>query len=429
MAKISFPLSGKLLSTILTLPFLTSACSGGEPPLAAAGPPGVPVKLENVVPSTIKESSEFVGSLEAQQRAELRAETEGRITKIFASSGDRVTAGTPIMELSLNRSKAQLNAEIANVNVARAARANAKAELKEAEAEKVSAQAEVELQNEDFERISQLVSQGALAEQRLDQIRRDRDRAVAELEASQERIEASRASLDEANATLVQTQANVEVATEDLQDNKIVAPIAGIVGDIESKVGDYVSIGNTITTITQNQSLDLRLSIPLERSQQLRVGLPVELVSYQKDEAIVTGGISFISPQVDQQLQGILIKARFPNPDGKLRDEQFVRARVIWDERPGVLIPTTAISRLGGQEFVYVATKPEASEQEQSQTGEVQQIARQKPVKLGEIQGNKYQVLEGVEPGEKIVVSGILNLSDGTPILPESKSSSLPPQF
>lgn len=428
MAKIGVQLSGKLLSTLLTLPFLTSACGGGEPPLAAAGPPGVLVKLENVVPSTIKESSEFVGSLEAKQRVDLRAETEGRITRIFANSGDRVAAATPIMELRLDRSRAQLNAEIANVNVARAARDNAKAELKETEADKVSAQAEVELQNEDFRRISQLVSQGALAQQRLDQVKRDRNKAVAELEASQERIEAARANLDEQNALLVQTQANVEVATEDLQDNKIVAPIAGIVGDIELKVGDYVNIGDSLTTITQNQSLDLRLSIPLEKAEQLRVGLPVELVGYQKDEAIVTGRISFISPQVDQQLQGILIKASFPNPNARLRDEQFVRARVIWEERPGVLIPAMAISRLGGQEFVFVAVQPEASEQEQSQTGEVQQIARQKPVKLGEIQGNKYQVLEGVEPGEKIVVSGILNLSDGTPILTESESSSLPLQ-
>ncbi|NEO32261.1 MAG: efflux RND transporter periplasmic adaptor subunit [Symploca sp. SIO3C6] len=424
MHKFGVPLSGKFLGTLLTLPFLTSACGGGEPPLAAGTPPGVPVKLETVVPSTIKESSEFVGSLEAKQRVDLRAETEGRITRIFANSGDKVTADTPIMELRLERSRAQLNAEIANVNVARAARDNAKAELKEAKAEKLSAQAEVELQNEDFERISMLVSQGALPEQRLDQVRRDRNRAVAELEASQERIEADRASLDEANATLVQAQANVEVATEDLQDNKIVAPIAGIVGDIELKVGDYVDIGDTITTITQNQSLDLRLSIPLEKAEQLRVGLPVELVSYQKDEVIVTGGISFISPQVDQQVQGILIKASFPNPGGKLRDEQLVRARVIWEERPGVLIPTAAISRLGGQNFVYVAATPEASEQEQSQAGEAQQIAQQKPVKLGAIQGNKYQVLEGVEPGEKIVVSGILNLSDGTPILSESSSSS-----
>jgi multidrug efflux pump subunit AcrA (membrane-fusion protein) len=77
------------------------------------------------------------------------------------------------------------------------------------------------------------------------------------------------------------------------------------------------------------------------------------------------------------------------------------------------------VSRLAGETFVYVAqTKA------QSPQGQPQLIARQKSVKLGEIKGNNYQVIEGIKPGEKIVVSGILNLKDGAPIIPEASKES-----
>jgi multidrug efflux pump subunit AcrA (membrane-fusion protein) len=66
---------------------------------------------------------------------------------------------------------------------------------------------------------------------------------------------------------------------------------------------------------------------------------------------------------------------------------------------------------VAGQTFVFVAQQPQ---------GESKLIARQKPVKLGEIKGNNYQVIEGLQAGEKIIVSGILNLSDGAPIIPQS---------
>ncbi|MFP3326338.1 efflux RND transporter periplasmic adaptor subunit, partial [Planococcus sp. SIMBA_160] len=72
-------------------------------------------------------------------------------------------------------------------------------------------------------------------------------------------------------------------------------------------------------------------------------------------QPLLTGQINFIAPQVDMQAQAVLAKAVFANPDGKLKDDQFVQARIIWEENTGVLIPTTAVSRLGGQTFAFVA--------------------------------------------------------------------------
>jgi RND family efflux transporter MFP subunit len=155
-------------------------------------------------------------------------------------------------------------------------------------------------------------------------------------------------------------------------------------------------------------------SIPLERGPELRWGQRVEGTDNQGN-VLATGRISFISPQVNTSDQTIPAKAVFDNSEGQLRDGQFILAKVIWKTRPGVLIPKIAVVPLAGKDFVYVAQT-----QGQSQQGKPQLVARQKPVKLGQIQGNNVQVIEGLQPGEKIIVSGIQNLSDGVPIIPQS---------
>jgi RND family efflux transporter MFP subunit len=189
-----------------------------------------------------------------------------------------------------------------------------------------------------------------------------------------------------------------------------------MVGDIPIKIGDFADSSTTLTTVTQNRSLDLRLAIPLERRSNLRRGLRVELTDPQGNP-LGTGQISFISPQVDAAAQSILAKATFDNLQGLLLDGQYVKAKVIWNDKSGILVPTSAISRLGGQPFVFVA-KQNLTEQGQPPM----LVAEQREVQLGAIQGNAYQVIEGLQPGEKIVISGILNLSDGAPISPEALS-------
>jgi RND family efflux transporter MFP subunit len=192
------------------------------------------------------------------------------------------------------------------------------------------------------------------------------------------------------------------------------------VGDIPIKVGDFVSQGDELTTITRNDLLELNLSVPLSRSSQLRVGLPVEMIDAQ-DKAIATGTVSFISPNVDANSQTVLAKATFANIGRQLLDRQFVQARIVWNESSGIVIPVNAVTRIGGKTFAFVAETPA-----QSQPGQPQLVARQRAVQLGDIQGNNYQVLEGLKPGDKIVTAGLLNLTDGAAIAPESESNNSP---
>ena len=305
----------------------------------------------------------------------------------------------------------------AAVNSAEAARANAQAQLQSAQSERAAAAAEVELQNEQYQRRQFLVEQGALSQEELDLVQRDRLSAVAQLNSLDDQIAAARANLNQAEAAVAEAEANVAVSQDQLQNTNIVAPFAGEVGNIIVKLGEYVAPGNSLTSVTQNDPLELELAIPVQRRADLSTGLPVELEDTQGN-TIEKGSITFVSPQVNANSQTILTQAQFPNPDGQLRDSQNVRVRIIWSERSGVLVPTTAVTRVGGQAFVYVAKKP--ANQEAKTQNQPQLVARQVPVELGEIQNNSYPVLEGLQPGDRIVVSGILNLADGAPIKPQA---------
>lgn len=370
----------------------------------------VTVKLEQLQASTLINSSQFVGTLEAKERVILRPETEGRVSQILVESGEQVEVGTPVVQLSPERSQAELNRAQADVAAARSAVQTARSELAARQADVRNAQSDVNLETEEYQRTQFLVKEGAQAQQQLDRAERDREAALSQLEAAQKQVEAAKSRLEEAKANLKQTQAQVEVIQEDLQDTRIVSPIKGTIGDIRVELGEYLETGEQITAISQNEVLELNLRIPIEQADRLTKGLSVELITPNRNQPLLTGRINFIAPQVDTGAQSVLAKAVFSNPNGKLKDDQLVRARVIWNQQTGVLIPTTAVSRLGGQTFAFVA-------QEQQD----QLIAKQKPVELGPIQGNSYQVISGLKPGETLITSGIINLSDGAPIKPQQE--------
>lgn len=397
----------------------SSQTDSASPQATQAQAQAAPVGLRTLQSSTVEETSQFIGSLTSPQSVTVSPEIEGRVSQIYVAEGDEVQAGKPLIQLRPNRQTAQLSSLQAALNSAQAARANAQAQLQSVQSERSAAAAEVELQNQQTSRRQFLVEQGALAREELDLAQRDRATAIADLNSLDDRIQAARANLNQAEAAVEEARANVEVAQDQLQDTNITAPFAGEVGDIIVKLGGYVAPGNPLTSVTKNDPLELELAIPVQRRSDLRKGLPVELEDTQGNP-LGEGQITFVSPQVNANSQTILTQARFPNPDGQLRDSQDVRARIIWNERSGVLVPTTAVTRIGGQAFIYVARQQENKSQAQGQTqNQPQLVARQVPVELGEIQNNNYPVLEGLKSGDRVVVSGILNLSDGAPIKPQ----------
>lgn len=386
--------------------------SSRDNPAAAQAPPPLPVKVQTLAAGQVQSTAEFVGKLEAQERVSLQPQIQGRVDRVLVASGDRVTQGTPILTLSLDQTTADVNSAIAVVNSNRAAVATAEAQRQSAIVDRAKAASDVKLQDVQFKRAQYLVSQGAQAQSQLDTARNQLETAIATLAAADKQIAANQASVNQAQSNVDQAQAQVASTQVNLNQKQVVAPIDGIVGDFSIKAGDYVSVGQTLTSIIKNDALDMRISIPSNNAAQLRQGLPVELLDAETGKQLTRGSISFISPQINADAQSILIKARFSNADGKLRDGQYVRARIIWNQKAGILIPTQAVNRIGGQSFVYVVEEDRSKEKPQF-------VVHQKPVKLGDVQNDRYPILEGVKVGDRVATSNILKLRDGAPIQPE----------
>ena len=433
-------ITSKALGASLLFLILTSC--GKQQPEAQAPPPPVAVEVKNLDTNSVRSSSEYVGSLEAKQRVALAPRVDGRIIEIVVQEGDAVKKGDLIVQLQLGREQGEVAAAESEVSIQQANVSNAKAELRAAEAEVASAEAEVEQSRADLreqqaelelaktnmERTRFLVTEGAQSQQDLDDRTRDINAAEAQtdalraalnssqkaLSAARERVASARSAIAGQQASLKQARSRVNIATENLDFNRIVAPIDGIVSNIEPKTGDYVEAGDQITSIIQNEALELNLGVPLEQASQLKLGLPVQIVG-QESEAIAEGKIDFIAPRTDRSSQAVLVKATFSNK-GRLQDDSFARARIIWSQGSGILIPTEAVSRIAGKTFVFVAKEAEQED------GSTALVAQQKPVELGDIQGQSYQVISGLKSGDRLITSGILNLADGTPINPEDET-------
>ncbi|MEO1431859.1 MAG: efflux RND transporter periplasmic adaptor subunit [Cyanobacteria bacterium J06632_19] len=390
--------------------------SGGEQKPAGQNPQArkVPVKLATVAEGIIEDRDEYIARLESRRSVTLQPQTQGRIDKIFVNSGDRVQAGKAIMQIDSRQQQAAVNSVDAAAQAARSELQNAIATLKSLQAQRLSNIADVNLNQQEYERYKRLATQGAVSQQTRQQYGNRLATAKARLNAIDAQIQAQQASISRSEKALQQAQANTRQQQVQLQYYTVSAPIAGQVGDLRIKLGDVVNTSSQLTTITQNNPLQVEISVPQERASELRKGMPIELVDNQ-GTILGRSQVFFISPNVNQNTQSILIKALFENEKNQLRADEYIRARVIWQRRPGVLIPATAVVRLAGETFVYVAKKPDSSLENPDF------IAKQKRVKLGNIRGNNYQVLEGLMQGERIIVSGILNLRDGAPIIPDSK--------
>jgi len=342
------------------------ACGGGSAKGAASqGPAGIPVKVQTAQLFSVKDTTEYVATLKSRDSAVIMPQVEGQITAIFVHSGSRVAPGTPLMQIDPLKQQATLKSQ---------------------EDTLTAKQAELEWDKQEFARSSGLYDAKVISKQALDQ---------------------SKTAMDQAQAQLEALHAQVRQETVQLHYYRVTAPSSGIVGDIPVRVGDRVTTTTLLTTVDKPGSLEAYVYIPVERSGQLKPNLPVQIID-PSGNVLAESHINFISPQVDPTTQTVLAKAPIANNNDKLRNAQFIHARIVWGAQDRTIIPVLAVSRIGGQYFAFVA---------EEQDGKT--VAHQKPLRVGEMTGNNYVVLEGIKPGDKIVISGTQFLIDGSPVLPQ----------
>ncbi|MCG9884914.1 MAG: efflux RND transporter periplasmic adaptor subunit [Cyanobacteria bacterium] len=212
----------------------------------------------------------------------------------------------------------------------------------------------------------------------------------------------------EADGRYQQAEAAVGLDVARLRETQLRAPIDGRVGDLAFKLGDFVRPEDAIAEIIDNRTLELRLSVPLERAPQLRPGLPVQ-ISTPQGQVLGTGRISFISPTADNESQTVLVKVAIPNRDGQLLDGQFVQATVLWSQKPNsVVVPATAVVFQGDRQFVYVVSGSRD-----------RATVRQQTVQVGAVRNGQAEILQGLKPNDAVVATGTQRLFDGAAIAPQ----------
>lgn len=398
-----------MLAVVVGLPSLLAGCGQNAAEAPAQGAQALPVKVMAARTQAIKNSSRYVATLDSRRSVTLQPRISGQITKIFVRAGDNVAAGAPLILVDPEQQQAGVEGSAAAARSSQSDLDAAEQQLRSSEAERRSKLATLRLQQQQYDRYTSLLKEGAVSKQTVDEYRANLDTAVADVAASDANIKAQAAQVTRGRDNLKQSEATLRQGQMQLGYFQVTSPFAGTVGNIPVKVGDYVSPTTQLINVTQNRPLEVNVAIPSEESSRLRKGMTVELLD-EKGAVVGSSRVFFIAPNVDTNNQSILIKALFENPGSRLKADQLVQAQVIWDRKPGLLVPTSAVARVAGQDFVFVVGPGKKGGQ----------VAKQRPVQLGDIQGNSYQVKSGLKPAEKVVVSGLLKLTDGAPIAPQS---------
>jgi RND family efflux transporter MFP subunit len=356
------------ISCLILAGLAATGCQKKPVAAAGGGMQALPVQTVSVAMAPVPQSSEYVATIKSRRSATLMPQVSGVLTEIRVKSGDVVKVGQELMVIDPRQQQAAVNSQRAT-------------------------------------------EQQKKAVYDYNAIELDRQKKLFEAGVT------SRDAYDQEQQAYQNSKADYESAVESRKTQEqllgyytICAPFDGVVGDIPVHVGDYVSPlaspATILTTVDENKNLEAYIYVPTELSAKVKMGLGVDLLD-NNGSLLEKTRIDFISPQVDSDLQGILVKAPVNSKPGLLRTAQLIKARIVWSTASTAVVPVLAVTRLGGQTFVYVA---------EDQGGKY--TARQTSITVGDTVGNDYAVESGLKNGDKVIVSGLQFLMDGMPVMP-----------
>ncbi|HJU24795.1 MAG TPA: efflux RND transporter periplasmic adaptor subunit [Casimicrobiaceae bacterium] len=353
---------------------LVAACGRQEraiPPQAA-----IEVTTIAIAPRDVPVAADYVAQTQSSQAVNVQARVSGFLDKHTYVEGSLVKAGQVLFQIDQKPFQAQVDAAKAALQRNQAALGVAKANL---------------------ERTKPLAEQEALSQKDLDD---------------------AQGQYDQAQAAVAQSKAQLEEAQLNLSYTTIRSPVTGVSSYAAVADGTYVNPQNAQLTVVSVLS-PMWVNFSVSEGQMARIRdeaskgllrLPpgnkftveIELV----DGTIFphTGAITFADPSYNAQTGTFLIRASVDNPDGVLRPNQYVRARLRGAVRPNaILVPQRAVQQSAKGHFVWVVGSDDRVEQ--------------RPVIVGEWYENGWFVADGLRAGERVVVEGTVRLAPGAHVV------------
>jgi membrane fusion protein (multidrug efflux system) len=355
-----------------------TACKESAPP---APPPDVVVA--DVVQKDVPIYLEWVGTIDGNINAQIRARVNGYLKERSYTEGTVVKKGDVLFRIDARPYQAALDQARGELGRANAALTKTK---------------------QDVARYTPLAKQGAVSQQEL-------DNAV-------QGNRAAKAAYDSAAAAVQQAQL-------DLDWTRITSPIDGIAGISVAQVGDLISASSVLTTVSQ---LDpVKVSIPISEQEYLRFAsrlgedpatrkATVELILADGSHYPEKGTVSVANREVDVQTGTMMIVNLFPNPKNLLRPGQYAKVRAATETKLGaVVVPQRSVQELQGTYSVAVID----ADNKVSMRG----------VKAGARADNLWVIDEGLKPGERVIVEGVQKVRDGLIVNPvtDTAVSAAPP--
>jgi RND family efflux transporter MFP subunit len=227
---------------------------------------------------------------------------------------------------------------------------------------------------------------------RLEGLRRSAAFSQARFEDKRQEAVKAKSATTEKEAALLRARVNLEMANIELRDTVIRAPYAGVVSIRHIEVGAYVSVGQPVVTLIDDENLEIEAAVPAERIPGLTPGTPVafQLVGTPSARAVVRAVVPEENPLT--RTRTVRFTPRFNGDHKNLATNQSVTLQVpVGPARTVVTVHKDAVLNRSEGALVFVVTEG---------------VARPRPVRLGEAVGGRFEVIDGLKPGETVVVRG-----------------------
>jgi RND family efflux transporter MFP subunit len=392
----------------LLLPALLAGCAGD--PVQARGKegkgagqgkedgPAREVRVAQAEEGRLARAVVLSGALAADEQAELSLKVAGRLQQVYVDIGTPVRRGQVVarlvptdFELRVRQAESALAQARSQLGLAAGAPDNAVAPEQTAGVKQAAATLKQARLTRD--RMSRLFEQQLIPQS-------DLDAAEASLGVADGRYQEAIETARTRQGLLAQRRSELALARQQLADSVLTAPFDGVIRDRIVTAGTYVAAGTPVAVLVRVHPLRLRLAVPEREAVGVRVGQPVDL-TVEGDPAKHTGRIARISPAISEENRTLLVEAEVPNRDGRLRPGSFARAEIIVQASdPAVLVPASSIVSFAGIEKVIGVEAGKAVE---------------KRVKTGRRSGDQVEIVEGVKPGESVVIQPG-NIVTGEPV-------------
>jgi multidrug efflux pump subunit AcrA (membrane-fusion protein) len=383
------------LGLAVLLGVLSSGCSKGEKVPARSAQETKTIKIEAVKTEAIRRNVEVVGTLAADDQVTISAEASGRVNRILADLGDRVTAGQVLVEL--DHEKLQYNADEQD-----AVRERALAKYGAASPDRLppiertpdvqKAAAELLQAKQSLDRAAELYKRQLVPKQLLDD-------ADATYGAKQAAYDSSLQNARNLRADISASVASAKLADRQLRDASIRAPFNGFVEKRLVSLGQLVNVQTPVMSVVRVDPLRVTAEIPEALAPWVKVGQPVTLVVDAYPDKSFTATVSRISPSVSPQSRAFPFEALVPNPETLLKPGTFARVHLESSRVDQVLtLPYGALQYRYGVNRVFVVEGGQLAARE---------------LKVGERLGDRVEILTGVKAGDPVALTDVDQLADG----------------